>query len=317
VKRKFFVLALWGALAAAGVADAACNRNMTAEIPVTMKGARGFRPMVAAKIDGADAQMLFDTGADGSVLFSDARKRLGVGEATDQPATYGRSMGQLYKMTFAAAKAFAFAGSIYRDVRFGVSDVSIGSGIDGLVGQNHMGDGDMEIDLAHGAIRLFAPHGCETADLAYWRGQQRASVIDLEADSAGWPRMFGTAKVNGVPLRVMFDTGTPDTHMTYEASLRAGVDPAGHKPGGSPEGGVSGLAGGAPLSTWRARFDRFQIGDERTDGATLMVVEKPNATADMLIGADFFVSHRVFISRSQHKVYFTANPGVAFPRQEP
>jgi predicted aspartyl protease len=310
-------LALLSALALAGAARAACDRNLVAEIPVTMKGARGLRPMVAATLNGVDAHMLFDTGAAESVLFTETQTRLGVSEDPNTPAAYGRSLGRLHKVTFALAKSFVFAGRAHSDVRFGISETGFGQGIDGLVGQDFMGDGDLEIDLAHGAIRLFAPRGCEAADLAYWRGQQAASVIELETDSAGQPRMFGMARVNGVPLRVMFDTGTADTHMTYEASLRAGVDPAAPGPTATPGPGMVGLGGGAPLASWRVRFDRFQIGAERMVGPTLIVVEKPNATADMLIGADFFVSHRVFISRSQHKVYFTANPGVAFPRQEP
>jgi tetratricopeptide (TPR) repeat protein len=34
--------------------------------------------------------------------------------------------------------------------------------------------------------------------------------------------------------------------------------------------------------------------------------------ADMLVGADFFLSHRVYVSNEQHKLYFTYNGGAVF-----
>jgi hypothetical protein len=33
---------------------------------------------------------------------------------------------------------------------------------------------------------------------------------------------------------------------------------------------------------------------------------------DMLLGADFFLSHHILISNSQHKLYFTYNGGPVF-----
>lgn len=303
-------LMLLGSLSAVGPAQAACDRRQIAEIPVTMKGQRGLRPMVTAKINGVDAQMLFDTGADQSLLFPRAEAKFQVTPAVVGKDSYGRSNGRVYKASVAVAADFVFAGAAYRDTAFAVPESGFGPGIDGLLGQNHLQGADLEIDLAHGAIRMFEPSGCEASDLAYWRGAQSESVVEMEAGSAGAPRFFGTARVNGVPLRVMFDTGTPDTHMTYEAALRAGVDPA--KDGATPVAGGVGIGGGPPMSSWVARFGRFRIGDEQVQDAQLRVVEKPNATADMLIGADFFLSHRVFISRSQHRLYFTDNPGDAF-----
>ena len=32
----------------------------------------------------------------------------------------------------------------------------------------------------------------------------------------------------------------------------------------------------------------------------------------MLLGADFFLSHRILVSNSQHKLYFTYNGGPVF-----
>jgi tetratricopeptide (TPR) repeat protein len=45
----------------------------------------------------------------------------------------------------------------------------------------------------------------------------------------------------------------------------------------------------------------LRIGDSRFKGLE-----------DMLVGADFFLSHRVYVSNSQHKLYFTYNGGAVF-----
>jgi hypothetical protein len=295
-------------LSLATTAQATCDRNLLAEVPVTM---RGLVPLVTAQVNGFDAQMIFDTGAAESLLLPGADEKFHLTRDPNQQPVQGRSNGRIVNLVASEAAQFVFASQTYSRVVFDEPEVGFGPGVDGLIGQNHLHGADLEIDLAHGIIRLFAPHGCEAADLAYWRGAQAASAIDIEDQtSAGWPRTFAAAKLNGVPLRIMFDTGTSRSHTTREAAYRAGVDAA-----ASAEKlaqGSLGVGGGAPMTNWRVRFRSFRIGDELVPNPTLNVVDKPNANSDMIIGADFFLSHRVFISKSQHRLYFTANPGNAF-----
>jgi predicted aspartyl protease len=301
-------LVLLCGLSFAAVAKAACDRNLLVEIPVTM---RGLVPLVTTQINGIDAQMIFDTGAAESLLLPGADEKFHLTRDPSRGPVQGRSSGRSLSLVIAEAAQFGFAGQTYGPAMFAEPEIGFGPGVDGLLGQNHLRDGDLEIDLAHGIVRLFAPRGCESADLAYWRGAQTASVIDIEdPTSAGWPRTFGAAKLNGVPLRIMFDTGTPQSHTTREAAYRAGVDAA--AAAAKLTQGSVGVAGGAPMTNWRVRFRSFQIGDELVSNPTLTVVDKPNANSDMIIGADFFFSHRVLISKSQHRLYFTANPGNAF-----
>jgi hypothetical protein len=294
-------------LGLATAAPAACNRNLLAEVPVTM---RGLIPLVTARVNGVEAQMVFDTGAADSLLLPGADEKFHLTRDPSRQPVQGRSNGRNVTLVIAEAAQFGFAGQTYARVRFAEPEIGFGSGVDGLLGQNHLRDADLEIDLAHGVIRLFAPHGCETADLAYWRGAQAASVIEIEdPTSAGWPRTFGSARLNGVPIRIMFDTGTSRSHATREAAYRAGVDAAAAE---KLAHGSVGVGGGEPMTNWRAQFKSFRIGDERVANPTLTVVDKPNANSDMIVGADFFLSHRVFISKSQHRLYFTANTGNAF-----
>jgi hypothetical protein len=59
-------------------------------------------------------------------------------------------------------------------------------------------------------------------------------------------------------------------------------------------------------------FSSFRIGDEEIRNTRLRIGAIGIAEADMLIGADFFLSHRIYVASSQHKLYFTYNGGPLF-----
>jgi tetratricopeptide (TPR) repeat protein len=63
--------------------------------------------------------------------------------------------------------------------------------------------------------------------------------------------------------------------------------------------------------TYLAPFTSFKFGGEEIKTFKLGVSDT-KLGFDMLLGADFFLSHRVFVSNSQHKVYFTYNGGPVF-----
>jgi len=64
--------------------------------------------------------------------------------------------------------------------------------------------------------------------------------------------------------------------------------------------------------TWIARFASFKIGDEEIQHAQLRFGDINLTDADMLIGADFFLSHRIYVASSQKRLYFTYNGGPVF-----
>ncbi len=75
---------------------------------------------------------------------------------------------------------------------------------------------------------------------------------------------------------------------------------------------MAGGIGRQRVDSWLAPFKSFKIGDEEIQNTRLRLGKIEVGTNDMVIGADFFLSHRVYISRSQHKVYFSYNGGPVF-----
>src|SRR5262249_14282539 len=143
---------------------------------------------------------------------------------------------------------------------------------------------DIEYDLAHGAIRLMHPHGCEKLAMTYWAASQPYSVMDIAWATRERPHTTGTALLNGSKIYVVFDTGAATSVVSLRAAERAGVKL--DQPGIVSAGLTHGI-GSRPVSTWVAPFASFKIGDEEVRNTRLRIGDFQLSLGDMLIGADF------------------------------
>ncbi len=295
-----------------GSAWADCKLEKVAELPVTMAG---LRPTVTATINGVEARFLVDSGAFFSSLTSASAAKYGLALS---PAPFNLRVrgvgGGDAEVSVATAKNFVFADTPHHHVDFLVLDRIGGGDIAGVIGQNLLGTLDVEYDLANGVIRLFQTEGCGGAMLAYWvKDQQPYSVIDIERTTPLAPNAKAHASLNGAGIIVTFDTGSPRSIVAKGAAARAGV-----RPEGSVEVGyTSGIAKRSFLRTWRGTFASFKIGDEEIKNTPLLFGDLDLEDADMLIGADFFLSHHLYVAASQHKLYFTYNGGPVFNLDAP
>ncbi|MGB6306191.1 MAG: aspartyl protease family protein [Steroidobacteraceae bacterium] len=279
-----------------------------AELPVTMSGST---PLVTAQINGQDAQFVADSGAFYSVITQAgaARYRLEL-----SPAPVGfhvKGIAGDFDPSIATVKLFALAGVPIRNVQFLVGGGSVGNSENvGVLGQNIFRIADVEYDLAKGVIRLMRTEGCGHALLAYWAtASQPYSVIDIEHATALQPHTAGTAYVNGAKIRVTFDTGAAASLLTLKAAERAGVKP--DSAGVVPAGYIQGIGRGA-VKTYIGSFASFKIGDEEIRNTRLRFGGISLEDADMLLGADFFLAHRIYVARSENKLFFTYNGGRVF-----
>jgi tetratricopeptide (TPR) repeat protein len=97
--------------------------------------------------------------------------------------------------------------------------------------------------------------------------------------------------------------------MSLGAASRAGLTP---KSPGVLAGGVVGGVGRRRIETWVGSVDSFAIGDETIKNTHMQFARVELSQADMLLGADFFLSHRVYVATEQHKIYFTYSGGPVF-----
>ena len=309
-------------LAASGVAAHAGCALSGVTLPVTMSG---LRPLVPVTIENRQLYLVLDSGAFYSVLTPASAAQLHL---TVQPMKLrlGGVSGNT-EASLTSVHQLTFGDANLSNVTLMVGGTELGGGAAGLLGQSVLRRSDVEYDLGNGVIRLIHPEHCKRDPLAYWAGSTPYSVIDFVPDTMlfftqrsqhrGVIRVdpyiagaIGTAYLNGVKISVLFDTGSSRSVLTLRAAARAGVTPA--TPGVAPGGESFGItAGGVP--TWIGPFESFRIGGEQTLHTHLRFGDvQVSGGADMLLGADFFLSHRIYVANSQRKLYFTYNGGPVF-----
>jgi tetratricopeptide (TPR) repeat protein len=308
--RKFFALyALSGALFLPSLSHAECKRAAV-DLPVTISGTRA---LIDAKINHQDVRLLVDSGAFFSMISAAMAEQL---KLKIGPAPFGfslRGIGGVTLPSVGTAKVFTLANVDIPNVDFLVGGSETGSGSSGVLGQNFMVNWNVEYDLAKGAIRLFKDTDCSKQFLAYWvaQGQQLPyTLTTIEKVSPRYPHAIGHAYINGEKIRVLFDSGAFRSLLSLKAAARAGVKV--DSPG-VIEGGLTGGIGRNMVRSYIAPFASFKFADgEEIKNARLRVADFDIGLADMLIGADFFLSHRIFVANSQDKLYFTYNGGPVF-----
>lgn len=300
--------------AAASPAAAACKIEMAAELKVDPATRR---PRVEGAIGGRPVTVLIDSGAWATGLTLSAAERLGL-RATGSPVrSYGVG-GVLDTRAVPVTAVRIGAISIARmlmPVTQGEADVDM------LLGDDILNDYDVEFDLKGGAVRLLRMSGCSDDETPYWsRGAYTVLPLDYTGANATQQYVL-QVKLNGRPVKAMIDSGASATVMTPNAARLAHAEvTAGHE-------SASGLSGRAlPVSI--ARLDTVSVGDETVHNVHLQVADlgagvawadlgsrierAPLDETEMLLGADFLLSHRVLLSSRRSKAFITYVGGPVF-----
>lgn len=289
----------------AGTAQAECIIGHL-ELPVTLQGRQA---VVTTRINGQEARLEVDTGDFYSMITADAAKAFHI--VSDAGMSIRVSgVGGDEVMTVGVAREFNLGHVQLKNVQFIIGGRRFAPGSVGLLGQNVLGVMDSEYDFAKGEMRLLKFQGCgRTSNYAYW-SETGADYIPIQSYTAVTsPHIFGKVMINGHPVNAIFDTGAGATILRRETAERIGIDLT--SPDVKPAGVGSGI-GRNVNDRWSVPIDSFQIGAEQTQHTRLFVGKLGAINADMLVGMDFFLSHRVLVARSQDRLYFTYNGGAVF-----
>ncbi len=275
----------------------------TVELPVHIVGQRAI---ATVGINGQNVPMLVDSGAWYSSLSDAAAARLHLHPRyVPDFAMFGINGSTSARI--AGADLSLLKGSI-PNAQFIVGGNELDSGAMGLLGRNVLSFTDTEYDLAHGVIRFVFPSSeCAKANMAYWAGSTPVSEIELRStDPTAVPPIVATARIDGTPVDVLFDTGAT-TMVSLAAAKRAGVKAEAMKPARQFHG-----VGRGSADSWTTPIARFEIGGEAILNNTLWVGDFEIHDADMLLGIDFFLSHRIYVSKQQSRMFFTYAGGPVF-----
>ena len=316
--RHFGWAALLALISGPSALAGGCKLLQVGTLPVTM---HGLRPVVTVGLNGAKVPFLLDSGAFFSTISQDAVTRYALAEGPvpgDSLYLTGAGSGATH-VQLATVKTFAYLGIPLHRVRFLVTDTNIWGELAGSLGQNLLHVSDVEYDLADGIVRFIKPVGCAGQPLAYWAVKTPYSAVNLRRVGAVHADLIAHAEVNGQRVTVLFDTGSPRSILSLQAARRAGITT--DSPGVTPLGMSGGITGNR-FEIWTAPVRVFQIGGEKVEHTHVLIADidpslpvgwiSARHPVDMILGDDFFLSHRIYVAYSQRKLYFTYNGGPLF-----
>jgi predicted aspartyl protease len=292
-------------------AEKKCELQQFAQLPVTMSGTQ---PIIAGTINGQSVKFLVDTGAFWSLLARDTLTRLKLHEGALPYGMTISGVGGTESAGYTKANEFSlvgfYGGHIFNGMDFIVSGSAVFAGVDGIIGQNIIARDDAEYDLANGVMRLFKASGCNDHSLAYWRGNAAVAEMSLKRRTAADPHWISEAKLNGKNIRVLFDSGASFSVLNRGVAARLGITPESER---ATTGGTTTGIGVRSVELSLARFDTLDLGGEVIRNARIRFGDVSDGViADLTLGSDFLLSHRLYFSSKQNKLYFTYNGGPVF-----
>ena len=285
-------------------AESQCKYTPIGKLPLRYSGP-GLEITTEGTINGTPAELLVDTGAYATALTRTGTERRGIRlYATGRRASGFGGTSPIY--------ASIVNEFIVGPVRAGRSNMPvIGSfgdtpSYDGILGAPFLFQTDVEISLATKQLTFFVPEKCGGTFLGYWGQDVQAVPLRRHDQDHMNPKFF--VRINGKELEAMIDTGAFASMMTADAARRAGIDLNGPSvTRGTDVGGI----GDYTASRWHAKTT-FQIGEEIVQNAEIGIENSGLNMADVVLGADFLRAHRVLISVSQNKLYFSYVGGEPF-----
>ena len=278
------------------------------------------RPILTAQINGQPARFVVDTGSSSNLIFTSRVAKFGLkAHALSGAKTYG--LGGASQAAVVSVGRFEVGGIMGRNAEFLVTGDMRNPDADGVIGAEFLLQSDVEFDMAAKRRRFFRPKDCRGDQVVYWNRPYAVTPLIPTQGKA----MEVEVSVNGARIRAELDSGSPRSILIPEAAKRAGVKPA--SPAVKPEGAVGGL-GPERVRAYVGTFASFGFGDEVIHNANLRIADMFHADTEaytgsrlardavdwpqMLLGADFFRAHRIYVAESQHKIYVSYVGGPVF-----
>ncbi len=302
-------------------AETKCVLQQIGELPLTTDGGDLY---VEASINGTPIKMVVDTGSAATSIFRSTADKLGLRmKQIDGVTFYGAGGSDV--LNEAGIKEFKVGNLTARNMDVAVIGRRKMGNVGGLLGAGFLFQADLEIDAPEGKLRFFKPTGCVGDQVVYW---QKAYAVVSNVSSNPDQDIQIMVKLGGVPFRATLDSGASTSVVSRLAAERF----SDHSIAKQAEGSTVGI-GKQAIDVEVATFPSFSFGDETIRNAKLSVADLftpgrevrvgsrlAKAVIDepeMLLGADFFRSHRVYISKSQKKIYASYMGGPVFDTRKP
>jgi predicted aspartyl protease len=287
-----------------GLAFAACSVRQRAVVPLETFSTVILAPVL---VNGVQGTFILDTGATQTVVTPDAVARFHL--ALDEwAATTMRGVGGIERRRNANPRSIELGGialqrrSLARDSTLRVAtlarSVVEGRRIDGLLGRDFLSAFDLDLNLSRQTLELYDVQDC-TGRFLPWKEPYLSVPVENPAESA----LVVPVELDGVALRALLDSGASRTMVAAPGMARLGLDM--QRLRGDRSQIVSGI-GSHTVTMWQHRFGGLRIGGETFANPTFLVAPiELRPISDMLLGADWLIGRRVWISYATKQLFAT------------
>jgi clan AA aspartic protease (TIGR02281 family) len=309
------------AVAGSATAQSKCVLQEIGELPLSSDGGD---LVVEAAINGVPVKMIVDTGSMATSLFRSTADKLGLRMKPIAGVTFYGAGGSDV-LNEVGVKELKVGNLTARNMDMAVLGRRTMGDVGGLLGAGFLFQADLEIDAPEGKLRFFKPTGCTGDQVVYWQ-KAYAVVSNVSPDPDLDIQIM--VKLGGAPIRATLDSGASTSVVYRAAADRFGDNTVARQAEQSAIG-----IGKQSVEQEVATFPSFSFGDETIRNAKLSVADVFKAgrevrlgsriakavvdEPDMLLGADFFRSHRVYISKGQKKIYASYMGGPVFDVHRP
>jgi predicted aspartyl protease len=296
------LLLLFIAMLSAEPAVAACELRQRAVVTLEVAGALMLAPVT---VNGIPGSFILDTGAAQTVVTPEAVDRFNL--ALDEwTATTMRGVGGIERRRNAVPRTVELGGvalhrrSLAQDATLRVASLKLsvvgGQRVDGLLGRDFLSAFDLDLDFSQRKLTLYEVRGC-TGWFLPWTELYSSIPVQNPTESA----ILVPVELDGVRLHALLDSGASETLVAAPGMVRLGLGL--DRLHDDPHQIASGV-GPHSVTMWHHRFQTLQIGDEAVASPVFLVAPiQLNPISDMLLGADWFLGRRVWISYSTDQLF--------------
>jgi predicted aspartyl protease len=249
---------------------------------VPLRRSTGGHLMVQVKVNGKNAEFAFDTGASQTCITTEAWQRLGNPAPTEPPTGFTSGVGG--RVGTWTREAEIQLGGFNRTLPL---TILTSMPFDGLIGQTFFQELQYNLSGTADYIHIFSK-GSKTAGRSI-----PMDTIDIPFTKLG-NNLLVTAKINGLELPMLFDTGATNTLVGARTAAMLGLRPTGEYMVGS----MGGVGANSPVIEFNV--DSIALGDVVKRNVLIWV----GGSGACLLGQNFFKDRRYVIDNEKKLIRF-------------
>ncbi|MXV45065.1 hypothetical protein GS501_08435 [Saccharibacter sp. 17.LH.SD] len=278
-------------------ASSSCHMEKAAVLPLRETG---YTLSIPTRLEGAPLSLMIDTGSEGSLLTPEALVKFKLATIPGHNTLIAGPDGHPHLVPIALVQTLKLGPIHFSNVPFPLGTLpkfpNINPPLLGIIGMNLLGGYDLDIDLPRHTLTLWDVqiHSLMCQQPPAWRHLW----LNLPAQRHHG-RFIVPFSLDGHAGKALIDSGSR-SHVisrTFVHMLGITDEQLTHDPGGE----ITGLIGNEHQYRWH-RFHHLEIGTESWPAPTLTVATL-HEQADMLLGAEWFQTHHIWLSAATGHVF--------------